>query len=249
MFVVSNFEFTLYSLWICHLLPRNMSHSRLGVGLVTKPSPRKTGFVRNIMVFHTSSSWVFSIYGTCSKKTYTQHGWPIHPPWMNGPSIPSMDQWEILRWRPGRRSAGRRPLWCPATPPPSLPSRLAGLGRRRRHRLGHGEAATNRRHTWEVVHHRAAHSWVGFVIHITEVLYGRYVLWYYIIWYVMICDMIWYLIWEMIWYGMIWYDDMNHIIQLEFNHIYTCRNGRFSKPIGKTLCKYAKDGIYGDQQT
>ena len=65
----------------------------------------------------------------------------------------------------------------------------------------------------------------------------------------MICDMIWYLMRnDMIWYGMIWYD-MNHIIQLEFNHIYTCRNGRFSKPIGKTLCKYAKDGIYGDQQT
>ena len=169
MFVVNNFEFTLYSLWVCHLLPRHMSHSRLGVGLVTKPSPRKTGFVRN-KTEHSPKNHGFShfnfiimsffIYRTCSKKSYTQHGWPIHPPWMNGPSIPSMDQWEILHWRPGRRSAGRRPLWCPATPP-SLPSRLAGLGRRRRHRLGHGEVATNRRHTWEVVHHRAAHSWVG----------------------------------------------------------------------------------------
>ena len=75
---------------------------------------------------------------------------------------------------------------------------------------------------------------------------------------IILYDMLWYDLWydmiddmryDMIWYGMIWYDDMNHIIQLEFNHIYTCRNGRFSKPIGKTLCKYAKDGIHGDQQT
>ena len=95
MFVVSNFEFTLYSLWICHLLPRNMSHSRLGVGLVTKPSPRKTGFVRNIMVFHTSSSWVFPYTVHVRKKLTPNmdgpsipHGWMARPshPWTNGRS-------------------------------------------------------------------------------------------------------------------------------------------------------------------
>lgn len=163
MFAVSNFEFTvpfIYSLWICHLLPRNMSHSRLGVGLVTKPSPRKTGFVRNKTehsppYHHFSHFIIMSFFHIQYMFEQILHPtWMVHPPWMNGPSIPSIyDQWEILHWRPGRRSAGRRPLWCPATPP--------GLGRRRRHRLGHGEVATNRRHTWEVVHHRAAHSWVG----------------------------------------------------------------------------------------
>ena len=177
-FVVSNFEFTLCCWSICHHLQSNLSHSRLGVGLVHKPSPsrmfqKKTEHSPKYRAWRVKHliwpSWVsYKIQyvkktssGSNNFKFSSSHTFPTSICWA-----------QLLHWRLARRWAARRPPWCPARPQ---------LRRRPRRRLDCGECATNTRRTCGVVH--------GIITKKTRVLYGRYAMydmWYmaYGIWYV-----------------------------------------------------------------